>query len=93
MISVITKIQIIILAVNCYPERPAIELTNLISQNTKSNIIKLTWGSCYGQSNYRTDIFKTIGDPINPPDLFMWGGDVTYTDKFISFLTDEETGM
>ena len=39
--------------------------------------MEITWGSCFGLKDKRTDIFKKIGNP----DLFMWGGDVTYTDS------------
>lgn len=26
------------------------------------------------------------------PDIFIWGGDATYTDKFFSFLMDDKDG-
>ena len=70
-----------------YPARDAVEL------KVKSNkeFIRITWGSCFGQSNLRSDIFKSIGEL--EPDLFIWGGDATYTDKFSSFLTSQESGM
>lgn len=46
------------------------------------------WGSCYGISDLKNDIFKTIGSP----DVFMWGGDVVYSDFLGSIFMPENNG-
>ena len=50
--------------------------------------MELTWGSCFGLRDKTTDIFKKIGFP----DLFMWGGDVTYSDSIAGGVVSEFFG-
>ena len=45
--------------------------------------IELAWGSCYGMKTHTSDIFETISR--NRPDVFVWLGDVAYTDHPLHF--------
>ena len=39
--------------------------------------MRIAYGSCYGNRDLRSDIFKTIGTP----DVYIWGGDIVYADQ------------
>jgi hypothetical protein len=60
-------------------------MDNLIAQKENKSVLKINFGSCYGILDRKSDIFKNIADNEeggHKPDLFMWGGDAVYVDKF-----------
>ena len=50
--------------------------------------MELTWGSCYGLKDKKNDLFFKVGNP----DLFIWGGDVAYTDSIHGAIRSQFMG-
>jgi hypothetical protein len=73
-----------------FPPRKTVKLENLHAQTLGEDILKITYGSCYGIQDRRSDIFKDVIG-VETPDLFIWGGDAVYADKFEAiFMADNE---
>ena len=73
----------VLLEAKKWPGRPTQVLTNLKAQAEDKDSVKITFGSCYGIKDWRTDIFKTVLE--TEPDVWIWGGDAAYVDNVYEF--------
>ena len=53
--------------------------------------LNIAFGSCYGLDGRSSDIFKVIQN--GKPDLFIWMGDVAYTDDVYSQMLGISDGI
>ena len=72
--------------------RPPVPLEDLNFEKNNSNEINISFGSCYGLEDAENHIFKAIAaieeKDREAPDLFIWGGDAAYLDKFEGIYDD-----
>lgn len=78
-------------------ERPSVQISGLNFEKENKESLTIAFGSCYGLENKTNDIFRVISGidertAHDAPDVFLWTGDVAYTDEMMSFLMDEGTG-
>ncbi len=76
MTRLVTCIFFLINLLACQPSKSRSELKDPINQNTNSDLT-IAFGSCNNQ-RVKSPIWKAISE--TDPDLFIWGGDIVYSD-------------